>query len=174
MTIIKQLRQYYGFTQAAFADYFGIPKRTIESWESESQSASRRCPSYLVDLIIYKLSHEFPDIKNWPLRRSFFSSARRQASFSERRAEKSGEGRSFPACKGFDRVPLCFGLCKVSLASIWLFQVVQQQGVLPCFPPRKDNRAPFLAHSVSSKTLYIKHSNVLALSGLYVCLAPLV
>ena len=64
MTIIKQLRQYYGFTQAAFADYFGIPKRTIESWESESQSASRRCPSYSVDLIIYKLSLEFPDNKN--------------------------------------------------------------------------------------------------------------
>ena len=51
---IKQLRKATGMTQQAFADYFGIPKRTIEEWE-----ANRRKPAkYLVDLIVYKLEKE--------------------------------------------------------------------------------------------------------------------
>lgn len=61
MTEIKELRKRYGFTQQSFSDYFEIPKRSIENWETKSQSASRSCPPYLVKLIAYKLSHEFPD-----------------------------------------------------------------------------------------------------------------
>lgn len=41
-------------TQKAFAEYFGISKRAIESWEGEK----RECPEYLVKLIEYKLVSE--------------------------------------------------------------------------------------------------------------------
>ena len=61
MTEIKELRKRYGFTQQAFSDYLNIPKRSIENWESESATASRSCPPYLIELIAYKLAHEFPD-----------------------------------------------------------------------------------------------------------------
>lgn len=51
---IKQLRTACGMTQQAFADYFGVPKRTIEDWECERRTP----PEYLVKLIEYKLKHE--------------------------------------------------------------------------------------------------------------------
>lgn len=41
-------------TQKAFSEYFGIPKRTIENWEN----GQRQCPSYLVELIRYKIEKE--------------------------------------------------------------------------------------------------------------------
>lgn len=51
---IKSLRTASGMTQQAFADYFGIPKRTIENWEG----GQRKCPTYLLDLMQYKLERE--------------------------------------------------------------------------------------------------------------------
>lgn len=51
---IKNLREASGMTQQAFADYFGIPKRSIENWEGEQ----RKCPEYLLDLMEYKLQKE--------------------------------------------------------------------------------------------------------------------
>lgn len=51
---IRQLRTACGLTQQAFADYFGIPKRTIENWEGGQNS----CPEYLISLIRYKLETE--------------------------------------------------------------------------------------------------------------------
>lgn len=51
---IRELRKSVGMTQQAFADYFEMPKRTIEEWEGE-----RRKPTdYLVKLMIYKLKKE--------------------------------------------------------------------------------------------------------------------
>ena len=50
----KELRQQSGMTQQRFADYFGIPKRTIENWES----GVNKCPAYLLDLMKYKLINE--------------------------------------------------------------------------------------------------------------------
>ena len=50
---IKELRQSAGMTQAEFASYFRLSKRTVESWES-----FRECPEYLRELIEYKLIHE--------------------------------------------------------------------------------------------------------------------
>lgn len=41
-------------TQQAFAEYFEIPKRNIENWES----GARKAPEYLVKLIEYKLKKE--------------------------------------------------------------------------------------------------------------------
>ena len=51
---IKDLRKATGMTQKAFAEYFGIPKRTIEDWEGNKA----RCSQYLLDLMQYKLEHE--------------------------------------------------------------------------------------------------------------------
>ena len=54
MNTIKELRNATGMTQAQFADYFGISKRAIESWEG----GQRKCPEYLFDLMKYKLENE--------------------------------------------------------------------------------------------------------------------
>lgn len=51
---IKELRTKSGMTQKAFAEYFGIPKRTIEEWEGER----RKCADYLLNLMQYKLEKE--------------------------------------------------------------------------------------------------------------------
>ena len=51
---IRSLRKAAGLTQAAFADYFGIPLRTIEDWETMRRS----CTPYLINLIEYKLIRE--------------------------------------------------------------------------------------------------------------------
>lgn len=50
----KELRRASGMTQQQFADYFGIPKRTIEDWER----GARKCNDYLIDLMKYKLEKE--------------------------------------------------------------------------------------------------------------------
>jgi DNA-binding transcriptional regulator YiaG len=50
----RELRQQSGMTQQQFAEYFGIPKRTIENWDS----GKNKCPQYLLDLIAYKLNKE--------------------------------------------------------------------------------------------------------------------
>jgi DNA-binding transcriptional regulator YiaG len=50
----KELRRASGMNQQGFADYFGIPKRTIENWEA----GVNKCPEYLLDLMKYKLDHE--------------------------------------------------------------------------------------------------------------------
>lgn len=54
MESVLELRQAAGMTQKAFAEYFGISKRAIESWEG----GKRRCPDYLLDLMKYKLEKE--------------------------------------------------------------------------------------------------------------------
>ena len=50
----RELRETSGMTQRAFADYFGIPKRTVENWDE----GARKCPDYLLDLMRYKLENE--------------------------------------------------------------------------------------------------------------------
>lgn len=51
---IKELRTKASMTQKMFAEYFGIPKRTIENWESNVN----KCPDYLLSLMLYKLKNE--------------------------------------------------------------------------------------------------------------------
>lgn len=51
---IRELRIESGMTQQAFADFFDIPKRTIENWEGSKSNA----PEYLIKLIEYKLKNE--------------------------------------------------------------------------------------------------------------------
>lgn len=50
----KELREASGMSRQQFTDYFGIPYRTIQSWEL----GDRQCPQYLLDLMEYKLKHE--------------------------------------------------------------------------------------------------------------------
>lgn len=52
--MIKELRKTTGMTQKAFAEYFGIPHRTIQNWEG----GQNECPHYLLELIEYKLKNE--------------------------------------------------------------------------------------------------------------------
>ena len=54
MSEIKALRESTGLTQRAFAELLGIPKRSIENWESEVSKP----PDYLVRLIAVFLSHK--------------------------------------------------------------------------------------------------------------------
>lgn len=50
----KDLRRRSRMTQKQFAEYFKIPKRTIENWEA----GVNKCPLYLLELMEYKLSRE--------------------------------------------------------------------------------------------------------------------
>lgn len=50
----KELRIASRMTQKMFAEYFKIPKRTIEDWEREAH----KCPEYLLELMKYKLEKE--------------------------------------------------------------------------------------------------------------------
>ena len=51
---IKDLRTAAGMTQKAFAEYFGIPKRTIEDWDGGHHAP----PQYLIDLMEHKLTSD--------------------------------------------------------------------------------------------------------------------
>lgn len=51
---IKELRELSGMSRTKFAEYFGIPYRTIQEWEL----GNRKCTQYIIDLIEYKLRKE--------------------------------------------------------------------------------------------------------------------
>ena len=50
----KELREGSGMTRSQFAEYFGIPYRTIQEWEL----GNRKCNDYILNLMEYKLNHE--------------------------------------------------------------------------------------------------------------------
>lgn len=52
--ILKMAREKMGVSQARFADYFGVPKRTYQDWEY----GLRKMPEYLLRLMLYKLKME--------------------------------------------------------------------------------------------------------------------
>lgn len=51
---MRGLRASTGMTQKEFAEYFGIPQRTIEDWEA----GRRQPPAYVEKLIAYKIEKE--------------------------------------------------------------------------------------------------------------------
>ena len=51
---IKELRESVGMTRKEFAEYTGIPIRTLEDWEAER----RIPPAYVPRLLAYKLKYE--------------------------------------------------------------------------------------------------------------------
>ena len=57
---IKELRAKAGMTQKAFSSWLNIPKRTIEAWEM----GQRIPPSYVVELIAFRVDHDEGLLKN--------------------------------------------------------------------------------------------------------------
>lgn len=47
----KELREQSGMNMKRFAEYFGIPYRTVQNWEA----GVNKCPEYLLKLMEYKL-----------------------------------------------------------------------------------------------------------------------
>lgn len=52
--VIKIMRKEVNMSQSEFAEYFNIPKRTLQDWEY----GKRNIAHYLLELMIYKLKHE--------------------------------------------------------------------------------------------------------------------
>ena len=50
----KELRESSGMNIKQFAEYFGIPYRTVQNWEA----GVNKCPDYLLSLLEYKLRKE--------------------------------------------------------------------------------------------------------------------
>jgi len=52
---MKEFRKSIGLSQAAFAEYFGIPVRTLQEWEQERRTP----PAYILELMkrIWTLEH---------------------------------------------------------------------------------------------------------------------
>ena len=55
--MLKAARQRHGLSQVRLASLSGIPRRTIESWES----GSRECPDYVIRLLVYWMDHELAE-----------------------------------------------------------------------------------------------------------------
>ena len=51
MRTVREVRVYAGLTQAKMSELLGIPKRTIENWET----GSRKCPEWAERLVVEKL-----------------------------------------------------------------------------------------------------------------------
>lgn len=53
---MKDFREKTGLSQSKFAEYFGLPVRTLQAWEREQQKP----PSYLLNLLkrIWELEHK--------------------------------------------------------------------------------------------------------------------
>ena len=65
---MKEIRSLTGLSQAKFGKKYGIPRRSIENWES----GKTECPSYLVDLLerVVKEDYEYKNLlKNLNKRR---------------------------------------------------------------------------------------------------------
>lgn len=54
MPDLKSLRLSHGLTQQALSELTGIPKRSIENWES----GSRNPPEYVLKLLVFFLEHQ--------------------------------------------------------------------------------------------------------------------
>ena len=52
--ILKSMRKEANMTQKDFAEYFGIPIRTVEDWER----GIRHMPDYVLRLFAYKMEME--------------------------------------------------------------------------------------------------------------------
>lgn len=51
---LKELRESCGMSRPQFAEYFGIPYRTVQNWEL----GLRECNDYLLNLMQYKIENE--------------------------------------------------------------------------------------------------------------------
>ncbi len=51
---LLELRKQTGMNRREFAEYFGIPYRTVQDWEL----GNRQMPEYLFRLMVYKITVE--------------------------------------------------------------------------------------------------------------------
>lgn len=51
---VRELRDRLGMNRREFSDYYGIPYRTVQDWETEK----RELPEYLLRLMIYRAEME--------------------------------------------------------------------------------------------------------------------
>lgn len=66
MEEIKRLRFYFGMSQAEFAEYLGVPKRTLEDWESGKRKIKPYVLKAIIGLVKYDAMREsFCDIINF-------------------------------------------------------------------------------------------------------------
>lgn len=66
MDEIKRLRFYSGMSQAEFAAYLGVPKRTLEDWESGKRKIKPYVLKAITGLVKYDAMREsFCDIINF-------------------------------------------------------------------------------------------------------------
>lgn len=54
MMTIKQAREFAKMTQQDVEDEFGVPRRSLQNWES----GVRECPSYVEEWLVEKLTQE--------------------------------------------------------------------------------------------------------------------
>ena len=54
MNKFKELRERSRMNMAQFAEYFGIPYRTVQNWEA----GINKCPEYLLRLMEFKIDQE--------------------------------------------------------------------------------------------------------------------
>ena len=57
---LKKLREDMGLNRKEFAEYYGIPLRTVEDWEAKK----RKMPAYLLRLMMYQAKYEMINEKN--------------------------------------------------------------------------------------------------------------
>lgn len=50
---VKAIRAKTGLSQRAFAERYGIPHKTLKNWESDSPTARRTAPEYVIALLAY-------------------------------------------------------------------------------------------------------------------------
>lgn len=55
---IKEMRKNFGFTQKQFSEITGIPKRTIEDWETEKRHPPEWLPKMIKCYIIERQKNE--------------------------------------------------------------------------------------------------------------------
>ena len=57
---IKQIRAISGLSQMKFGQKYGIPRRTIESWECDKDNPNyRQCPDYVRKLLERVVKEDF-------------------------------------------------------------------------------------------------------------------
>ena len=61
---IKQLRQTSGLTQKEFCTRYQIPLKTLQNWETDSVTSSRKCPPYVALLLAKAVMSDFPVARN--------------------------------------------------------------------------------------------------------------
>ena len=62
---VKQLRQTSGLTQKEFCTRYQIPLKTLQNWETDSDSPSaRKCPPYVVLLLAKAVMADFSVARN--------------------------------------------------------------------------------------------------------------